>query len=140
MGNKQDHDRELFDTLRATGLRKKLARAVSTSTAKMGDEQVRLARRTAESLRSAAAIVEDRGNGKSAGSAGKAAPRKAGTSRKPTSRASGSTKAASNASRAAKKRTSGGNRKATARTGPTKKTARTRAGSRPRTGAASSAR
>jgi hypothetical protein len=59
MGKKNGENRELFDTLRATGLRKKIARTVSVSAARVNDEQSRMLRNTAQSLRTAASAIEN---------------------------------------------------------------------------------
>jgi hypothetical protein len=53
-------DKELFDTLRATGLRKKVARSVSAISAGANDKESSAIRKTAERLRSAAAALEHR--------------------------------------------------------------------------------
>lgn len=59
MGKKNGENRELFDTLRATGFRKKIARTVSLSAARVNDEQSRVLRNTAQSLRTAASAIEN---------------------------------------------------------------------------------
>jgi hypothetical protein len=59
MGKKNGENRELFHTLRATGLRKKIARTVSVSAARVNDEQSRMLRSTAQSLRMAATAIEN---------------------------------------------------------------------------------
>ena len=58
MGNKDVKDGDLFDMLRATGLRKKVARTVSASAARMTDEQSRIVHKTAQSLRTAASALD----------------------------------------------------------------------------------
>ena len=58
MGNKDVKDGDLFDMLRATGLRRKVARTVSASAARMTDEQSRIVHKTAQSLRTAASALD----------------------------------------------------------------------------------
>src|SRR5207248_2025416 len=58
VGNKDVKDGDLFDMLRATGLRKKVARTVSASAARMTDEQSRIVHKTAQSLRTAASALD----------------------------------------------------------------------------------
>jgi hypothetical protein len=56
----KNEDKALYDTLRATGLRKKFARNVSSAPAGVNDKQSREVRKTAERLRMAAAALEHR--------------------------------------------------------------------------------
>jgi hypothetical protein len=80
MGNnskkKNAADGQLFDMLRATGLRKKVARTVSASTAQVkdGSETIpsEVAHRTVRGLRMAAAAIENRISDDSTGHARKA--------------------------------------------------------------------
>jgi hypothetical protein len=60
VAKKQNLDTALFDTLRATGLRKKVARSISTSGARASQEHSLVVTRTARGLRMAADAIENR--------------------------------------------------------------------------------
>jgi len=118
MGNKKkDHDGELFDMLRATGLRRKVARTVSKSTARANGGQssdalpVEVAHKTVRGLRMAASAIENRVPGNPTGHARNAAS---------TSR----TKKRSAAGKRAPSGPRGSSKKVTAPTRTARKTAR----------------
>jgi hypothetical protein len=121
MGKKNDKSEELFDTLRTMGLRKKVARTVSASGARVNNEQSRLVQKTAQSLRTAAATLEDHARVNGVRST---------ASKSPRSRGTGAKKAAT-ASKSARSRGTGAKRAARSGTSKTSKRG-TRAPSRSR--------
>lgn len=112
--NKKNQDRELFDMLRGTGLRKKVARTVSASTAQAnnGDSSKtfpsEVAHQTVRGLRMAAAAIENRmsndstGHDRKTASSGRIDKRSAGHKRT-SSAARGAAKKASAQPRAGRK-------------------------------------
>lgn len=135
MGNsKEQADTELFDMLRATGLRKKVARAVSSSMTQAKGGQPsdifprEVAHKTVRGLRTAAAAIEKRvpddstAHASKAASSGRMKKRSAGRKRA-QSAAGGSAKKASAPTRTAKKRptvTKSGQRRTATRNPPTR--------------------
>lgn len=98
--NKKGRDGELFDMLRATGLRKKVARTVSKSTAQANgqssdDFPAEIAQKTVRGLRMAASAIENRVPGKERNAAS--------SSSRTKKRSAGSKRAQSGARRTAKR-------------------------------------
>ena len=127
MGKKDGQNDELFDMLRATGIRKKLARRISVSTTRTNDDGSRVVLKTAQGLRAAAAALEDHVPGSPKARAPEAGSTATSAGKR---RSAGMKKAASRSTIAAKKRSAG---KSNANTAPrSKKAAERRAGARKR--------
>lgn len=100
MAKKQEVDTALFDTLRATGFRKKVARTISASGAGADGNQPLLVQQTVRSLRMAATAIERRSPGSQTAKGGRST-----TASKKKTRPAGATKSRSG-TRSTAKRTS----------------------------------
>jgi hypothetical protein len=129
MAKKQALDTALFDTLRATGLRKKVARTISASGARADGNQPLLVQQTVRGLRMAATAIENRAPDSKSGTDGRST--KTGNAKKRPARASKSRPGSRSTAKRTSARTASGTKRA-ARSRPTRANQR-RTGARSQT-------